>query len=311
MGAYCLCRLILRFIESTEFPAPSPDIVPVLFSLPLRPWVFHFIFFHSAHVVLFVTFASRLTGSADYRMLREELGWSQQKSDELLLPVIQRINKRGAAAAANKQSNLDTYFGDSIGSVGGSAIPRKRQAYTSKRLQKVVTDYREEQRKRSRTNAKGDSSTLLDPDRSDQSAEELDANGDLPEEFGEDLDIDGSDDHGERAPGSGSVARTRKMPKPTAKAAAPSKRGTVVGEKRKARKPSKSTTSITSRSTKRKKRGNGSDEYDDEYDGEHDDADEVAPVPARPRPKPTRKKANTNADVGSKGADQERDGWGT
>ena len=252
----------------------------------------------------FVPFAHRLGGPADYRMLREELGWSQQKSDELLLPVIQRVNKRGAAAAANKQSNLDTHFGDSIGSVGGSAIPRKRQAYTSKRLQKVVTDYREEQRKRSRTNAKGGPSALLDQDRSDQSMGELDGNGDLPDGYGGDLDADGSDDRRERAPGSGSVARTRKMPKPTAKAAAPSKRG-AAGEKRKTRKLSKSTTPTASRSTKRKKRAHDSDEYDDEHD---DDADEVVPVPARPRPKPTHKKANTNTDVGLNAADQERDG---
>jgi len=249
---------------------------------------------------LFVLFAPRFAGFADYRMLREELGWGQQKSDELLLPVIQRVNKRGAAAAANKQSNLDTYFGDSIGSVGGSAIARKRQAYTSKRLQKVVTDYREEQRKRSRTNAKGDASTLSDSDRSeDQSMEELDP----PEEFGKGLDADGSDDHGERETGSGSVARRRKTSRPTAKAAAPIKRG-AAGEKRKTRKPSKGTTSTVSRSTKRKKRANDSDEYDDEHDG----VDEVTSVPARPRPKPTRKKANTNTDVGSKLTDQERDG---
>lgn len=251
---------------------------------------------------LFVLSAPRLAGFVDYRMLREELGWGQQKSDELLLPVIQRVNKRGAAAAANKQSNLDTYFGDSIGGVGGSAIARKRQAYTSKRLQKVVTDYREEQRKRSRTNAKGGGPTLLDSNRSgDQSTEELDTNGDLPEEFGKGLDVGGSDDHWERETGSGSVVR--KTSKPTAKAAAPIKRG-AVGEKRKARKLSKSTTPTMSRSTKRKKRANDSDEYD----GEHDGVDEVTSVPARPRPKPTRKKANTNTDVGAKVSDQERDG---
>lgn len=228
-------------------------------------------------------------------MLREELGWNQQKSDELLLPVIQRVNTRGAAAASNKQSNLETYFGNSIGSVGGSAIPRKRQAYTSKRLQKVVTDYREEQRKRSRTNANGDASTLSDPDHSgDQFTEELDANGDLGE-FEEDIDVDE-----ERDPGSGSVARTRKAPKRTAKSAAPTKRGTA-GEKRKARNPAKNNTQATSRSTKRKKRAtNDSDDYGDEG---HAATDEVTPAPARPRPKPVRKKANTNADVGTGVAD--------
>ena len=220
-------------------------------------------------------------------MLQAELGWNQQKSDELLLPVIQRVNKRGAAAAANKQSNLDAYLGDSIGSVGGSAVPRKRQAYTSKRLQKVVTDYRDEQRKRSRTNTKQGPSALLDPDLSgDQLIEELDPNEDLPTELGEDLDFDGSDDHGECDPRSGSVTRTWKTSKSTtAEMTGPTKRK-AVGEKLKARKSSKNTTPIASRSTKRRKRTNDSDE--------HADVDEVLPVAARPRPRPVRKKANTN-----------------
>ena len=245
-------------------------------------------------------------GSFDYSILREELGWNQQKSDELLLPVIQRVNQRGAVAAANKQSNLDTYFGNSIGSVGASAIPRKRQAYTSKRLQKVVTDYREEQRKRSRTNVKRGSLALSDSDHSgDQCMEELDGNGDLPAEFGGNLDADGSGDHGECDPGSGSVTRTRKTPKPTAKMA-PTKRK-ATGEKHKVRKSSKNTTLTTSRSAKRKERANDSDDYNDE----HADADAVVPVPARPRPRPVRKKANTNTDVGHKSTEQERDGEST
>jgi DNA excision repair protein ERCC-5 len=221
-------------------------------------------------------------------MLWAELGWNQQKSDELLLPVIQRVNKRGAAAAANKQSNLDAYLGDSIGGVGGSAVPRKRQAYTSKRLQKVVTDYRDEQRKRSRTNAKQGSSALLDPDLSgDQSIEELDPNEDLPTELGENLDLDGSDDHGECDPRSGSVTRTWKTSKSTttAEMTGPTKRK-AAGEKLKARKSSKNTTPTASRLTKRRKRTNDSDEYAD--------VDEVLPVAARPRPRPVRKKANTN-----------------
>ena len=223
-----------------------------------------------------------------------------------MLPVIQRVNKRGAAAAANKQSNLDTYFGDSIGRVGGSAIPRKRQAYTSKRLQKVVTDYREEQKRRSRTTTKKGDSTLLDSDRSnDKSMEDLDADDDLPVDFGEDLDIDGSD-YGERDPRSGSVTRTGETSKPTATTKTPTKR-TALGEKRKARKSAKNA-STASRSAKRKKRANDSDDYDDEGGAE---IDEVAPVPARPRPKPVRKKANITTDAGSKIDDQGLDGQST
>ncbi|KAF9787512.1 hypothetical protein BJ322DRAFT_1107572 [Thelephora terrestris] len=214
-------------------------------------------------------------------MLQEELGWGQQKSDELLLPVIQRVSRRGAAAAANRQSDLDAYFGNSIGGVGGSAVPRKRQAYTSKRLQKVVTDYREEQRKRSQR--KGSPSTPLDSDHpGGDYMEESDGNEDHL-----DVDVDESDDHGGRDPISGSTTRTGKISKQTT--TAPTKRRTAI-EKRKVRKTPKNTE--VSRPTKRKKRANESDDYG--HDDECVDSDEVTPVPARPRPKPVRKKANTN-----------------
>ena len=239
-----------------------------------------------------------LGGVFDFRILREELGWSQPKSDELLIPVIQRINRRGAAAAANKQSNLDAYFGDSIWSVGASAIPRKRQTYTSKRLQKVVTDYREEQKKRSRTTSKRGPSTLSNPDRSgDQYMEEMDADEDPLADF----EVDGSGDDKERDQKSRSV--TGKMSRPTtpAETAGPTKKR-AASKKRKAQKSP--VTSTASRSTKRKKRTNSSDEYNDEYAN----ADEVVPVPRRPRPKPVHKKPNTNSGAESKTAGQERDG---
>ena len=267
--------------------------------------MFHLEFSHLAHVVFLVPFRAGLgLCLLHYRMLREELGWGQQKSDELLLPVIQRVSRRSAAAVANRQSNLDAYFGNPIGRVGGSAVPRKRQAYTSKRLQKVVTDYREEQRKRSKTTAKGDASAPLDSDRSgDDYMEETDGNEDQL-----DVDVDGSDDHWGRDPTSGSMTRTGKMSKrtTTAKTVAPTKRKTA-SEKRKVRKSPKSTSTVSS-STKRKKRANDSDDCD--YDDEHIDADEVTPVPARPRPKPVRKKANTNFGAASecKTTDQRRDG---
>ena len=257
--------------------------------VPSRPACFTLYSFICSVWRLFVPFALRLGGSFDCRMLREELGWNQPKSDELLLPVIQRINKRGAAAATNKQSNLDTYFGGSIGNVGGSAIPRKRQAYTSKRLQKVVTDYREEQKKRSRKTTKRGGSTLLESDHSgDEYMEELDVI----------LAEPGSDDHGEHDPRSESATRTEKVPKPTttAKVTAPTKRN-VAGTIHKTRRSSGDTATATSRSTKRKKRANDSDDYND--NDEPADADRVTPAPARPRPKPVRKKANTNTDAGS------------
>ncbi|KAG6910857.1 hypothetical protein DXG01_007173 [Tephrocybe rancida] len=74
-----------------------------------------------------------------------ELGWGQAKVDEILLPIIQKMNKRGQAAAMNKQSNLGEFFDMSAGS--GTFAPKKRQAYTSKRLQNVVDAFR---RKRGR-----------------------------------------------------------------------------------------------------------------------------------------------------------------
>ncbi|KAF8071835.1 PIN domain-like protein [Lyophyllum atratum] len=79
---------------------------------------------------------------------RAELGWAQGKVDETLLPIIQKMNKRGQAAALNKQSNLNEFFDMSAGT--GTYAPKKRQSYTSKRLQNVVDDFR---KKRARGSA--------------------------------------------------------------------------------------------------------------------------------------------------------------
>ncbi|KAG1821643.1 uncharacterized protein BJ212DRAFT_1445185 [Suillus subaureus] len=71
----------------------------------------------------------------------EELRWNQAKVDETLLPIIQKMNKRSQVAAINRQGNLNSFFDVAPGS--GSYAPRKRQAYASKRLQQVVTDFRD------------------------------------------------------------------------------------------------------------------------------------------------------------------------
>ncbi|KIK41973.1 hypothetical protein CY34DRAFT_172258 [Suillus luteus UH-Slu-Lm8-n1] len=76
----------------------------------------------------------------------EELHWNQAKVDETLLPIIQNMNKRNQATAMNRQGNLNSFFEVAPGS--GSYAPRKRQAYGSKRLQQVVTDFRNQQAKR-------------------------------------------------------------------------------------------------------------------------------------------------------------------
>lgn len=99
----------------------------------------------------------------------EELGWSRSKVEELLLPIIQRMNKRGQAQAMNKQGNLNDYF-DVSGRSGAPSAPRKRNAYASKRLQQVVNDFREQQAASRKTESQsvGSSSATPAPD-----AEEL------------------------------------------------------------------------------------------------------------------------------------------
>ncbi|KAJ3907924.1 hypothetical protein F5879DRAFT_794648 [Lentinula edodes] len=72
--------------------------------------------------------------------LNSELSWGQAKVDDLLLPIVQKVGKRGQVNAINRQGNLNVFFDVSAGS--GTAAPRKRQAYASKRLQQVVSDFR-------------------------------------------------------------------------------------------------------------------------------------------------------------------------
>ncbi|KAF8349051.1 hypothetical protein F5887DRAFT_1059966 [Amanita rubescens] len=96
------------------------------------------------------------------QFFQQELGWQQTKVDELLLPIIQKMNKRGQAAAMNKQSNLTEFFDVSAGM--GAFVPKKRQAYTSKRLQNVVADFRKQQ--------KSSSSTIASQHESEGSANE-------------------------------------------------------------------------------------------------------------------------------------------
>ncbi|KAH9903065.1 hypothetical protein C8Q73DRAFT_672835 [Cubamyces lactineus] len=81
-----------------------------------------------------------------------ELGWDQTKVDDLLLPIIRKMNKRSQNVAPTMQGNLAGFFDLPV---GANAAPRKRQAYTSKRLQQVVQDFRKQQRA---AQAKGSSS---------------------------------------------------------------------------------------------------------------------------------------------------------
>ncbi|KJA26408.1 hypothetical protein HYPSUDRAFT_159469 [Hypholoma sublateritium FD-334 SS-4] len=87
-------------------------------------------------------------GMPDLDGLREffqvELGWRQSKVDELLLPIIQKMNKRSQVAAMNKQGTLNNFLDLSAGS--GSHAPRQRHAYASNRLQQVISDFRNRQK---------------------------------------------------------------------------------------------------------------------------------------------------------------------
>lgn len=84
------------------------------------------------------------------RFLRHELGWRQTKVDELLLPIIQKMNKRGQAAALNRQNNLNEFLDISAGS--GTHAPRRNRAYESKRLQQVISEFRKKNKQRSGSN---------------------------------------------------------------------------------------------------------------------------------------------------------------
>ncbi|KAJ3850694.1 hypothetical protein EV368DRAFT_44752 [Lentinula lateritia] len=94
--------------------------------------------------------------------LNSELSWGQAKVDDLLLPIVQKVGKRGQVNALNRQGNLNVFFDVSAGS--GTAAPRKRQAYASKRLQQVVSDFR---KKRKSAGA----STTVEPSSDDDSQE--------------------------------------------------------------------------------------------------------------------------------------------
>ncbi|KAJ7170760.1 hypothetical protein C8R43DRAFT_1059410 [Mycena crocata] len=104
-------------------------------------------------------------GLPDLDALREfiyaELGWPPAKVDDMLLPVIQKIRKRGQSGALNKQGDLNGFF-DVSGS--GTIVLRKRHAYSSKRLQQVVTDFRKKRKHGSKSAEQDASSQSGDDD---------------------------------------------------------------------------------------------------------------------------------------------------
>jgi len=76
--------------------------------------------------------------------LGQELSWPASKVDDLVLPVIHKMGQR-STNNASKQTDLTSYFNAGTGT-GAAYVPRKKQAYASKRLQKIVSDYRKERK---------------------------------------------------------------------------------------------------------------------------------------------------------------------
>ena len=101
------------------------------------------------------------------RFLHHELGWKQTKVDELLLPIIQKMNKRGQAAALNRQNNLNEFLDISAGS--GTHAPRRNRAYESKRLQHVISEFRKKNKQRSGSNTPVPGSQTGDGNSQDES----------------------------------------------------------------------------------------------------------------------------------------------
>lgn len=65
------------------------------------------------------------------------------------------MGKRTLATTSNRQGNLNEFL--DIGD-GGTHAPRKRQAYASKRLQQVVTDFRKKRVREPSISASSDES---------------------------------------------------------------------------------------------------------------------------------------------------------
>lgn len=78
---------------------------------------------------------------------KQELGWGETKVDELLLPIIQKMNRRHtntSGTASGVQGSLSDWVSSRADNNTDAAnlAPRKKDVYTSRRLQQVVADFR-------------------------------------------------------------------------------------------------------------------------------------------------------------------------
>ncbi|EKM78104.1 hypothetical protein AGABI1DRAFT_61094 [Agaricus bisporus var. burnettii JB137-S8] len=101
----------------------------------------------------------------------QELGWGQTKVDELLLPIIQKMNRRrnnaSSTTAGIQNSLLDWVNVHAGNNPSGNMAPRKKEVYSSRRLQQVVTEFR----KRKQSGSVGPSqSERLNSDEEEDSA---------------------------------------------------------------------------------------------------------------------------------------------
>ncbi|KAF9451879.1 PIN domain-like protein [Macrolepiota fuliginosa MF-IS2] len=106
----------------------------------------------------------------------QELGWGQTKVDELLLPIIQKMNRRrtnASGTASGMQGNLSEWVSAHAVNNNSTAnlAPRKKEVYTSRRLQQVVADFRK-RRKAGSVGPGRSGSAISSEDEGEKSADE-------------------------------------------------------------------------------------------------------------------------------------------
>ncbi|OIW24062.1 PIN domain-like protein, partial [Coniochaeta ligniaria NRRL 30616] len=73
------------------------------------------------------------------QFLMATIGWSQERTDEVLVPVIKDMNKRGVEGT---QSNITRYFEGSVGAGAKEAFAPRQRVQGSKRMAEAVTKLR-------------------------------------------------------------------------------------------------------------------------------------------------------------------------
>src|SRR5262249_24055346 len=92
---------------------------------------------------------------------KQELGWGQTKVDELLLPIIRKMNRRynnvSGTTAGIQNSLLDWANVHAGHGLPANMAPRKKEFYSSRRLQQVVTEFRKRKKSGSVGPSQGES----------------------------------------------------------------------------------------------------------------------------------------------------------